>query len=209
MTESTEVRSLARGVGVAATNLTLAVLFFAFAYANVLSFVEQPRLSVLLLIITETILAVFVLIRHDADQTRHTWMSWSTTTFGTFLPLLLRATDAEADLLVGQVIQAIGFSMQIIAILSLNRSFGLLPAHRGVKSNGLYRVVRHPLYAAYTFAFCGFLINNPSITNIAVVIACTAFQVLRIREEEGLLLNYPEYAAFAQKVRWRLIPAIW
>jgi protein-S-isoprenylcysteine O-methyltransferase Ste14 len=207
--DSSKTKSSTRSIGVAATNLMLGALFFTFAYANALSFIEHPRLSVLLILITETILAVFVLIRHDPDQTRHTWRTWTTTTFGTFLPLLLRATDASTDLLIGQIIQTIGFVMQIIAILSLNRSFGLLPAHRGVKSDGLYRIVRHPLYAAYTFAFCGFLINNPSVANFAIVISVTVFQVLRIREEEGLLLTYPDYAAFAQKVRWRLIPAIW
>ena len=207
--ETVNEKSSMRGIGIAATNLSLALFFLAFAYANALSFIDQPRLSVLLILITETIVAVFLLIRRDPDQTRHTWKSWITTTGGTLMPLLLRPTDAMADMLVGQLIQMTGFMMQIIAVLSLNRSFGLLPAHRGVKSDGLYRLVRHPLYAAYTFVFTGYLINNPSLDNLVIVAAGTVFQVLRIREEESLLLTYPDYVAFAEKVRWRLIPAIW
>lgn len=197
------------GVGRAATNILMALLFLTFAYANLTSLHRQLRLSVLLLLIAETLAAVLFLIRRDPDRTRHTWRGWITTVGGTWMPLLLRPADASADLLVGQLVQASGFALQILAMLSLNRSFGLLPAHRGVRSSGAYRFVRHPLYAAYVVVFFGFLMNNPSPSNVAIVIAGTVFLVLRIREEENLLLEYPEYAAFAQRVRWRLIPAIW
>jgi protein-S-isoprenylcysteine O-methyltransferase Ste14 len=198
-----------RAFRIAATNLSLALLFSAFAYANAMSFSAQPRLSVFLLLVTETLVAVFFLIRRDPDQTRHTWMSWITTTGGTLTPLLLRPTDATADVPVGEWIQTAGFVLQILAVLSLNRSFGLLPAHRRVKTDGLYRFVRHPLYAAYALVFVGYLINNPSLANLAVVVVGTAFQVLRIREEESLLRTVPEWGAFAERVRWRLIPPIW
>ena len=33
--------------------------------------------------------------------------------------------------------------------LSLGRSFGLMPANRGVVSTGMYRLVRHPIYLGY------------------------------------------------------------
>jgi protein-S-isoprenylcysteine O-methyltransferase Ste14 len=194
---------------IAATNLSLAGLFLTFAYANATSFSAQPRLSVFLILITETLVAMFFLIRRDPDETRHTWKSWLTTTGGTLTPLLLRPTDAAADVPIGEWIQTAGFVLQILAVSSLNRSFGLLPAHRGIKTDGLYRFVRHPLYTAYTLVFAGYLINNPSLGNLAVVVAGTAFQVLRIGEEESLLRSYPEWAAFAEKVRWRLIPPIW
>lgn len=207
--EAAAGKTALRTLRIRATNLSLALLFCSFAFANASSFVDQPRLSVALILVSETIVAVFLLIRRDPDQTRHSWRSWITTTGGTLVPLLLRPTDAVADPLVGQLVETTGFMIQIVAALSLNRSFGLLPAHRGIQSEGLYRIVRHPLYAAYTLIFAGFLLNNPSLANLAIVAVGTAFQVLRIREEEGLLLAYPAYAAFAEKVRWRLIPAIW
>jgi hypothetical protein len=110
--ESVSDRISLRGIGVALTNLTLAVLFLAFAYANALSFLVHPRLSVLMIVITETIVGIFLLIRHDPDQTRHTWKTWITTTGGTLMPLLLRPTEAPADLFIGQAIQITGFVMQ-------------------------------------------------------------------------------------------------
>ena len=72
---STEKTSL-RGVGLAITNLGLAFLFALFAYGHAVSFLEQPRLSVLLIVITETVIAVLLLVRRDPDETRHTWQTW-------------------------------------------------------------------------------------------------------------------------------------
>ncbi|MDH3416782.1 MAG: hypothetical protein OEM64_10780, partial [Gammaproteobacteria bacterium] len=44
-----------RGFGLAFTNLSLATLFILFAIANGKSFLENPRLSVFLIVVTETI----------------------------------------------------------------------------------------------------------------------------------------------------------
>jgi protein-S-isoprenylcysteine O-methyltransferase Ste14 len=153
-------------------------LFSAFAFANAASFLAEPRLSVLLIVFLEAISAIFFLLRRDPDETRHTWQTWTSTTLGSFAPLLLRPTDATADLLAGEILQVGGFAMAIIALLSLSRSFGLLPAYRGIKSSGLYSVVRHPLYTAYVISFIGYLINNPSVANAAVIAFGTAFLVI-------------------------------
>jgi protein-S-isoprenylcysteine O-methyltransferase Ste14 len=198
-----------RGIGLASTNVFLAVLFSTFAFANAASFLAEPRLSVLLIVFLEAISAMFFLLRRDPDETRHTWQTWTSTTLGSFAPLLLRPTDAAADLLAGEILQVGGFAMAIIALLSLSRSFGLLPAYRGIKSSGLYSVVRHPLYTAYVISFIGYLINNPSVANAAVIAFGTAFLVMRIHCEESLLLEYDDYSRYASRTRWRLIPAVW
>jgi protein-S-isoprenylcysteine O-methyltransferase Ste14 len=198
-----------RGVCLALTNVALATLFFVFAYGHAVSFLERPRLSVLLIVITETIVAVLLLVRRDPDETRHTWQTWITTTGGTFAPLLLRPTEVSEDLLIGQIVQISGTLIQIAALVALNRSLGLLPAHRGIKSDGLYRFVRHPLYTAYIITFAGYLMSNLSVHNTIVLVAGTVFMVLRIRCEEDLLLQYPLYANYADKTRWRLIPSVW
>ena len=205
---STEKTSL-RGIGLAITNVGLAFLFAVFAYGHAVSFLERPRLSVLLIVITETIVAVLLLVRRDPDETRHTWQTWITTTGGTFAPLLLRPTEVSEDVLIGQVLQIAGTLVQIGALAALNRSLGLLPAHRGIKSDGLYRFVRHPLYTAYILTFTGYLISNLTIYNTIIVVAGTAFMVMRIRLEEDLLRQYPLYVSYADKTRWRLIPSVW
>ena len=198
-----------RGLGLAFTNLLLATLFILFAIANGRSFLENPRLSVLLIVVTETIVAVLLVIRRDPDETEHSWQTWTTTTFGTIAPFLLRPIDATADVLLGQMLQVAAFSMQIVALLYLNKSIGLLPAHRGIKSSGLYSWVRHPLYTAYVVTYLGYWINNQSWPNAVVIVAGTAFLVMRIHYEEALLFKYADYTRYAKRIRWRLIPSVW
>ena len=198
-----------RGIGLASTNILLAGMFLAFAYAQGKSFIEEPRLSVFLIVVTETIVAVLLLIRRDPDETWHSFATWFTTTCGTLSPLLLRPIDGAEDLVTGGILQVAGFAIQIMALLALNRSIGLLPAYRGVKCGGLYSWVRHPLYTAYVITFVGYLINNQSLYNAVVVFVGTAFLVARIYYEEALLLKYDDYTHYAKQTRWRLIPAVW
>ncbi len=207
--QSVTAGSSLRGIGLAFTNMLLATLFILFAIANAKSFLENPRLSVFLIVVTETIVAIFLIIRRDPDETRHTWQTWISTTCGTLAPFLLRPIEVTEDLLPGEILQLVGFILQIAALLSLNRSIGLLPAYRGVKSGGLYSWVRHPLYTAYVITYLGYWINNQSLNNAAVVLVGTAFLVMRIYYEEALLLKYADYTRYANRIRWRLIPSIW
>jgi protein-S-isoprenylcysteine O-methyltransferase Ste14 len=197
------------GVGLAFTNMLLATFFVFFAIANAKAFLVQPRLSVFLIVVTEAIVAVFLVIRRDPDETLHSWQAWLTTTAGTLAPFLLRPVDASADVLLGSVLQISGFMLQIGALIALNRCLGLLPAHRGVKSSGLYRWVRHPLYMAYVVTYLGYFLNNPSVGNLVIVITGTGFLVMRIRYEEALLIKYPDYVDYASRTRWRIFPSVW
>ena len=47
---------------------------------------------------------------------------------------------------------------------------GIVAAHRGIKTGGLYRAVRHPIYAAYLLAFGGFVLAHPSGYNTLVLL---------------------------------------
>ena len=202
-------KSSIRGIGLAFTNMLLATFFIFFAYSNAHSFIENPRLSVALIVVAETIAAIFLIIRRDPDETWHSWQTWLTTTGGTLTPLLLRPVAGSDDLLGADFLILFGVVMQILSLMSLNRSFGLLPALRGVKSSGMYGWVRHPLYAAYVIIFSGYVINNQSLNNVAVVIFGTAFLVMRIHYEERLLIKQADYKHYVTRTRWRLIPTVW
>ena len=202
-------RSPRHPLGPAVTNWALAWVFALFAYAHLQAFMEQPRLSLVLVVAMEALVVFFLLVRRSADHTWHSWQTWLTTCGGTFFPLLIRPLETDSDLLAGQALQLVGAALQIAALVSLNRSFGLLPAYRGLQTNGLYRLVRHPLYAAYAVSLAGYLLNNPSLFNLVVISAGMGLQIMRLLNEERLLRGYSDYAAFAARTRWRLIPYLW
>jgi protein-S-isoprenylcysteine O-methyltransferase Ste14 len=194
---------------IALANWSLAVVFAFFAYAHVHQFLDQPRASLVLIVLMESLLVFFILVRREPDKTWHSPNTWLTTVCGTAFPLLLRPADVPADLLLGQTLQLAGAALQVAALVSLNRSMGLLPAHRGVQTSGLYRFVRHPLYAAYFVSLAGYLISNVSLYNLVIIVGGSAMQVMRLLNEERLLSAYPDYVAFAGKTRWRLVPFVW
>jgi len=92
--------------------------------------------------------------------------------------------------------------------LALRRSFGFAAANRGLVATGPYNVVRHPIYAGYLLVYLGFFILNPLAWNAAVYGATMVFFVLRIRAEERVLALDPAYAAFMQRVRYRVAPGL-
>ena len=79
-----------------------------------------------------------------------------------------------------------------------------------VVSDGLYGVVRHPMYAVTLVLFLSMPLVLGSALAFAVFLAHPAIIAKRIRnEEEVLTRDLKGYAEYKQKVKWRLIPFIW
>jgi protein-S-isoprenylcysteine O-methyltransferase Ste14 len=196
------------GLWRAFADVSLAALCLAFAYGQLRQFAETHRPSAPLLVATELVFAAFALFRRPADNVSASCWDWFTTFAGTAAPLLLRPTGAAHDLLAAQALQVFGAAGCLVGILSLNRSVGVVPAHRRVKSGGAYRLVRHPLYAAYTITNLGYVLSNASRWNAAVLAVGFAFQVARIFNEERLLSAHESYRAYQARTRWRLLPYV-
>jgi protein-S-isoprenylcysteine O-methyltransferase Ste14 len=92
--------------------------------------------------------------------------------------------------------------------VGLGRSFGIVAAHRGLRTDGPYRLVRHPLYAAYLITYVGYLLSYPRLVNVLIVAVTTVVMVARAVAEERLLADDPEYRAYRERTRWRFVPGI-
>ncbi len=196
------------GLRRALADVGLAALCLSFAYGQLWQFARTHRASAPLLVATELAFAAFALFRRPADDVSTSAWDWFTTFAGTAAPLLLRPTAAAHDLLAAQALQAFGAAGCLVGILSLNRSVGVVPAHREVKCGGAYRIVRHPLYAAYALTNLGYVLSNPSRWNAAVLVFGLAFQIARIFNEERLLSQHESYRAYQARTRWRLLPYV-
>jgi protein-S-isoprenylcysteine O-methyltransferase Ste14 len=163
----------------------------------------------LILLISEGSAIVFILIRRFTSEISIRPIEWMIALGGTLTPLLARPAESggSASALVILLMLA-GFSLQVAAKFTLRRSFGVVPANRGVKMGGPYRLVRHPMYAGYLMTQVGFLITHPSIWNVTIYAIAFACQVSRIFAEERLLSRDPAYREFIATVRYRLAPGI-
>ena len=101
-----------------------------------------------------------------------------------------------------------GGTVSLAAKVFLGRSFGIVPANRGVKETGVYRLIRHPMYAGYMLNHLGFVLVFCSAWNVAVYAVAWTALWLRAVEEEKFLRRDPEYRRYAEKVRYRLIPGL-
>jgi protein-S-isoprenylcysteine O-methyltransferase Ste14 len=163
-----------------------------------------------LLLISETTVMVFVLLRRPTQDISVRPLDWFLATAATCLPMLISPTSSPlAGMAVpGVVLVLYGNLFQFWAKLSLRRSFGIAPANRGIKIGGPYRFVRHPMYSGYLFAHIGILLLLPSLLNLAIYALSWCAQVFRLLAEERLLLEDPAYKAYAEKIRWRLVPGL-
>ncbi len=189
-------------------NTLLGVLFTFFALAAFSTWQQTGQFQMLLLAIQEALLIGLIITRRNHTDISRSWLDAVIAVAGTAAPLLQRAGGWHQPMLmqIGVGVQIVGLIVSIIAVASLGRSFGILAANRGIKTNGLYRLVRHPLYGSYLFSYLGFLLGNASLLNLLVIIFSIACQYLRAKAEEQVLLRDPAYQAYVQKVRYRFIP---
>ncbi len=171
---------------------------------------EPGRLTLLLMVVTETLTVVLVLVARPAGRQDWRPVTAFFTTAATFYFLFLDF-DPGRHLIpewAGVTLQCAGVAWTIFAKLSLGRSFGLLPADRGIVTHGAYRWVRHPVYLGYFLNNIGYLLPNFSRQNFLVYAVFLSFQLFRVLREEKLLSGNPEYRAYCERVRWRLVPFV-
>ncbi|MBS0385990.1 MAG: DUF1295 domain-containing protein [Proteobacteria bacterium] len=170
---------------------------------------DEPWVSALVLV-GELLLLFFVVFARRASDGSTSTREWAIAFAGTAAPLF--ATPGGSALLPLNLIAAIfliGIALQVMAKVNLNRSFGIVPANRGVVTTGFYSVVRHPVYASYFIGHVAFLLVNPTLWNFCVYGIELGFQIARMHAEEGLLSRDPAYANYLRNVRYRLLPGVY
>jgi protein-S-isoprenylcysteine O-methyltransferase Ste14 len=81
--------------------------------------------------------------------------------------------------------------------------------HNQLVQHGIYRWVRHPLYASQLFIAFGWVLYSLSVTHLVLfVIGFVFFDYKASKEEAWLTKRHPEYASYAQRVR-KFIPFVY
>ena len=165
-----------------------------------------------LLLFTETSVLVFVLLRRPTDAISMRFGDWLLAITATAAPMMIVPVQIPGAMVplesIALGLVATGNVVQLAGKLFLRRSFGVAPANRGIKTGGMYRFVRHPIYAGYLMIHLGLLMMMPSLTNFLLYAIGWWAQILRLLAEERLLSEDPEYRAFMTKTRWRLVPGV-
>jgi protein-S-isoprenylcysteine O-methyltransferase Ste14 len=188
-------------------SIFLAFVWGIFSYVHVLAFKETGEWMYLLFCSSETLVAIFYLIRTEPQTVSIDPVDWALAICATFAPFLFSPANwgllPEAKPMI-----AAGSAVLIAGLFSLNRSLGLVAAKRQIKTGGMYRFVRHPLYASYLLSFTGYVLMNTSVANVAVYVATMTLLFFRLLREERHLSLDGSYRDYMEKVRYRVIPLV-
>lgn len=191
----------------AAGALLLAAVWITFCYSHLLAWQRHGELSYLLFAGSESLVAMLFLLRDRPAAVSDAPLDWLLALAGTATPLLF-TPSGQGVLPQGAALIAAGVLLQIGGLLSLNRSFGLVAARRTVKTGGLYRLVRHPLYASYLLMYLGYVLVNSSLANVLLGLLGVALLMARIVREERFLARDLHYLDYMGRVKYRLIPLL-
>ena len=150
----------------------------------------------------------FLAIRNNARAFASRKRDYAYAILGLGSPLLFQLTPRVGPLYVGVSLEFLGLILVVTAFLSLNRSFGVAPENRGVKTGGVYKFVRHPMYLGYILTETGYVVENASVFNLFILTASVLFLILRLLAEERLLQEDQAYRSYARKTKWRLLPLL-
>lgn len=203
-------RSKQRDLADVGARMVVVALFTLMAVAIAADFLATGRLTGLLLLASETLVVILTICRRSTSIVDRSIRARVLTTISMMGPPLARpaAVAALAPELMTVALSAAGLLVVIAGKLSLGRSFGLMPANRGIVSTGLYRLVRHPIYLGYLVTHLAFVAANPSVWNIVLLLAADLALLLRAVCEEATLARDAAYRTYQSQVRWRVVPGV-
>ena len=191
-------------------NVLVAAIWVHDGAKAVLYFRDTRLVSSLLLTAMNALLVIFYVRRRRATEVGTSVKVVVVANLGTFGNFLYETGDPIHPAVNAPctVVMLAALVISLAAFLSLGRSWGIIPANRGVKTGGLYRFVRHPIYASYIIFDAAYALAAFTWRNAAVAATIALILYARARYEEELLLRDPEYAAYAQRTRAMLIPGL-
>jgi protein-S-isoprenylcysteine O-methyltransferase Ste14 len=199
-----------RDITDSAARTIVIALFTVMAVRIGVDFMNTGRVTGLLLLASEALVVVLTVFRRMPALVDRTARARVLTAVSMLGPPLVRPSGVEgiAPEIATIAVSVAGLTLVIAGKLSLGRSFGLMPANRGIVSTGLYRLVRHPIYLGYLITHYAFVAANPTIWNVVLLVASDLALMARAVCEERTLARDPEYRAYQQMVRWRVVPGV-
>ena len=125
----------------------------------------------------------------------------------------LGTLDGDAARYFGLLAFLAGSLIRLITLFALGNRFSALvavqPAHR-LKTDGVYRFVRHPSYLGALLAMAGWTLVFRSGPGLLLALLMIPFVLVRIQDEERFLASEfgDEYERYRRRT-WRLLPLVY
>lgn len=117
------------------------------------------------------IMAIMSFARFAPRTSAVNWRTLAATGGMLILPGFMRPTAMSTGALAttGLIFELFGVVLTQVARVYMGRSFGILPANRGIVSKGPFRSVRHPIYFGWLILSLGYAMSFASERNIFLI----------------------------------------
>jgi len=190
---------------------SIGALFTLLSFNIFTDFMRTGHVTGLLLLVGESLVVVLTILRRRTNIVDRSAAAAISTTVSLAGPALLRATDGHAGWAPDQVtalVSGLGLLLVVVGKMTLGRSFGVVPANRGVVVRGPYSFVRHPIYTGYLVTHASFLVAHPAPWNLAVILIADFALIVRALMEERVLSSDAAYQRYCERVGWHLVPGV-
>lgn len=109
----------------------------------------------------------------------------------------------------GSALVTLAAMWSLASLVSLGTSFGIRPALRTLITRGPYRLVRHPIYAAYMVSDIGYNLQEWNGGSLLLMGAGWVSLLYRIHAEERVLAEDDGWRTYVDSVGYRVIPKLW
>lgn len=93
-----------------------------------------------------------------------------------------------------------GFIINITGLITLGSSFAVMVEVRSLKTQGIYRCIRHPIYFSHFITFLGILIFHFSYLTLWLYLIFILGQYKRAKmEEKKIIKKYPDYIFYKKR----------
>ncbi len=113
---------------------------------------------------------------------------------------------------VGDALLAAGLGLAMLVVVQNSYAAATVTVEAGqtLVTNGLYKLVRHPMYVGNVIMMVGIPLALGSYWGLLFLIPGVVVLVWRILDEEKMLTQQlAGYGEYAHRVRYRLVPYVW
>jgi protein-S-isoprenylcysteine O-methyltransferase Ste14 len=193
------------------SRLVVGVLFGVMSVNLLTDFAHTHRITGLLLLASESLVVVLTVFRRPTRIVDRSMAATIVTALSLVGPSLVRPVVGGGivpDALTA-IVSSIGLLIVIAGKVTLGRSFGLVPANRGVVNRGVYGVVRHPIYSGYLLTHVAFACAHATTWNVTVLILTDVALIVRALYEERVLEADRSYRSYCERVAWHFVPGLY
>ena len=193
-------------------NIAVAAFFSYYIYDSIIRLATGTCVTLLIaLLFRNTSITMVFLLRRPSKLTSRNVGDWIAAIGGTFITYLYTGQAKPINPFLvptAYVVMIVTAFISTIGIINLGQSFGLVPANRGIKTDLLYGIVRHPLYLLYTIYDLAVISLAFSLHNCYICILHALFSYLRAKREENILMQDIAYKEYASKTRYMFLPGV-